>query len=59
MKRREPAKVFPLNESPAAEEELIAMKRREPPKKIFPLNETPAAEELVAMKKRASKKPFR
>ena len=43
--------------SPAADEGLISMQRREPGKKIFPLNESPAAEEgLVAMKKSLEKK---
>ena len=41
---RASTKLFPLVESPAAGEGLIAMKRREPGK-IFPLNESPAAEE--------------
>ena len=42
-------KTFPLNDSPAAEEELVAItRRRELRSKTFPLNESPASvEELV------------
>ena len=36
---------FPLNESTAADEELVAMKRREPQKETFPPNEATAADE--------------
>ena len=49
--KRASKETFPLNESTAADEELVAMKRRQPWKQTFPLKEAAAAdEELAAMK---------